>query len=72
MVRILRRSCAVLAALVIPAAPAFAITNGQPDGSLHPEVGALICSLGGVVLARTPRTTVLLLPAASVATTESV
>ena len=42
MVRILRRSCAVLAALVIPAAPAFAITNGQPDGSLHPEVGALI------------------------------
>lgn len=42
MGRILRRSCAVAAALLIPAVPAFAITNGQPDGSLHPEVGALI------------------------------
>ena len=42
MGRILRRSCAVVAALVIPAAPAFAITNGSADGGGHPEVGGLV------------------------------
>jgi hypothetical protein len=40
--RILRRSCAFLVTLMIATVPAFAITNGQADGTLHPEVGALI------------------------------
>ena len=42
MGRILRRSSAVIAALIITATPAFAITNGQADGALHPEVGGLV------------------------------
>jgi hypothetical protein len=33
---------AILAVLAISAAPAGAITNGAPDGSGHPEVGALL------------------------------
>lgn len=31
-----------LAALLLIAAPASAITNGQPDGNQHPNVGALV------------------------------
>ena len=42
MGRMLRRSCAVIAALVVPAAPAFGITNGSADGGGHPEVGGLV------------------------------
>src|SRR3954469_13174975 len=32
----------VVAACLIPAASASAITNGAPDGNGHPEVGALL------------------------------
>ena len=32
----------VLAALLLVAAPADAITYGQPDGSQHPNVGGLV------------------------------
>src|SRR5207249_11674519 len=31
-----------IASLTLPASPAGAIANGQLDGSLHPNVGALI------------------------------
>jgi trypsin len=36
------RTVALAALLVTFAAPALAITYGQPDGNLHPEVGALV------------------------------
>src|SRR4051812_32284676 len=41
----MRRSllaAAALAAALIPAAPAAAITNGAPDGNGHPNVGGLL------------------------------
>lgn len=34
--------CVALAALLLVAAPAYAIINGQPDGNRHPNVGALV------------------------------
>jgi hypothetical protein len=34
----------VLAALLLVVAPAYAITNGQPDGNKHPNVGGLVAS----------------------------
>ena len=37
-----RALSSILFALLIAAAPAGAITNGAPDGSGHPEVGALL------------------------------
>jgi len=36
------RALSLAAALVLFAVPAFAITYGQADGNLHPEVGALV------------------------------
>jgi hypothetical protein len=42
MCRGLSAAFAALIALAIAASPAGAITFGQPDGSLHPEVGALL------------------------------
>ena len=36
------RSLVLAALLLCLAAPALAITYGQPDGNLHPEVGALV------------------------------
>jgi len=36
------RAISLCAALLLLAAPAFAITYGQADGNLHPEVGALV------------------------------
>jgi hypothetical protein len=36
------RTLALSALLLCLAAPALAITYGQPDGNLHPEVGALV------------------------------
>jgi V8-like Glu-specific endopeptidase len=46
--RILKKPAvlAVLGALLL-ATPAFAITYGQPDGNLHPEVGALVGTFNG-------------------------
>jgi len=41
----MRRNLALivgLAALLLVATPALAITNGQPDGSAHPNVGGLV------------------------------
>jgi hypothetical protein len=38
----LQLALASLATLVVAVAPASAITNGAPDGSAHPEVGALL------------------------------
>ena len=35
---------AALAALVLGAVPAFAITNGEPDGTAHPNVGGLVAA----------------------------
>jgi hypothetical protein len=35
-------AAAAAAALLIAAGGALAITNGQPDGNGHPEVGALL------------------------------
>ena len=37
-----QRSLVLAALLLCLAAPALAITYGQPDGNLHPEVGALV------------------------------
>lgn len=36
------RRLSLVAVLVLLAFPALAITYGQPDGNLHPEVGALV------------------------------
>lgn len=36
------RTLSLAVALVLLALPAMAITYGQPDGNLHPEVGALV------------------------------
>jgi len=36
--------CVALAALLLVTVPAHAITNGQPDGDNHPNVGALVSS----------------------------
>jgi V8-like Glu-specific endopeptidase len=36
------RTLSLVAVLVLLAFPALAITYGQPDGNLHPEVGALV------------------------------
>jgi secreted trypsin-like serine protease len=41
-VRRLLVTAAVLAAVVLPAAPAGAITNGSADGNAHPDVGGLV------------------------------
>jgi hypothetical protein len=35
---------ALLAALLLVAAPVYAITNGQPDGEGHPNVGGLVAA----------------------------
>lgn len=49
--RVLRRSilivAAILAASLAAVGPARAITNGQPDGTRHPNVGLMIVSIPG-------------------------
>ena len=46
----LRRSvlpvAAVLAASLVAVVPAQAITNGQPDGNRHPNVGLIVVNFG--------------------------
>ena len=37
---------AVLAASLVAVGPAQAITNGQPDGNRHPNVGLMVVSFG--------------------------
>ena len=36
----------VLAAVLVVAGPAQAITNGQPDGNQHPNVGLMVVDFG--------------------------
>ena len=36
----------VLGALLVVAGPAKAITNGQPDGNRHPNVGLMVLDFG--------------------------
>jgi hypothetical protein len=36
----------VLGALLVAAGPAQAITNGQPDGNRHPNVGLMVVNFG--------------------------
>ena len=46
----MRRNVVAVAVMLmmLVAAPAFAITYGQPDGNRHPEVGALVGTFNGV------------------------
>jgi hypothetical protein len=46
LVVVLALAVAVLAALLLGTVPAGAIVNGEPDGNLHPQVGALLAELG--------------------------
>jgi hypothetical protein len=39
---LMSRALSLVCVLVLFALPAFAITYGQPDGNLHPDVGALV------------------------------
>lgn len=42
-----RRSAITFAALLLAAAPAFAITYGSPDGDAHPNVGSIVFRIPG-------------------------
>ena len=43
-----RITVTALAGLALAASPAHAITNGEPDGARHPNVGAVLADLPGI------------------------